>query len=215
MRLAALVLVVFSGCGYTLSPPVRALHAGMPGLVSGRQLELGASLGGYLYPTVLVPHLALHLSDRIAVELGANGNAAGPAWLMGWAGGRLTLDKGLGIARKLYVDFELGTGMGNGGYGPAMSPWHALRASGIYGGFGVGLRQGYIGVYGRARIDWAQGELTPSSIWPSAIVGIEFRIASHLVFGAAAGYLGLILRNARFDGWMYQGQLRYFFDVPI
>lgn len=207
-----------TACFPSYSPPVRALHAGMPGLLSDRQLEVGVSLGGYLYPSVVVPHLSLGLRDGFAFELGGNFNAsASTSWAMGWSGARLTLEKHLGIARKLYADFELGTGFGAGGSDGGTPPtaWHRLLIRGLYGGTGLGMRVGHFGFYGRLRLDVASGDRTAATYWPSAIVGVEARIAHHLVFGLAGGYLGMFADGFTAHGWLYQAQLRYFFDVPI
>lgn len=218
MRRTALAVLLMTACSPVYSPPVRGLHAGMPGLLSDRQLEVGATLGGMVSPSVLVPHLALGLRDGFAFELGANFNVATASWAMGWSGARLTLEKNMGIGRKLYGDFELGAGFGAGGAdGPpkTATPWHLLRAYGMYGGFGVGVRTGYFGVYSRARVDASDGERTGTTLWPSVILGFEMRVAHHLVLGLAGGYLGMFAPGLTMNGWMYQGQLRYFFDVPI
>ena len=218
MRWGALAVLLMTACNPVYSPPVRGLHSGMPGLLSDRQLEVGATIGGLVYPSVLVPHLALGLRDGFSFELGANFNVGSQNWAMGWSGARLTLDKHLGVGRKLYGDFELGAGFGAGGSdGPprTMTAWNLLRAYGMYGGVGVGVRTGYFGVYGRARMDASDGERTGTTLWPSAILGVEMRIAHHLVLGLAGGYLGVFSPGFTLHGWLYQGQLRYFFDVPI
>src|SRR5437667_11167148 len=62
------------GCAGVQSPPVRGLHASMPGLLSNRQMEIGASIGGWGAP-MLVPHAGLQLSDGFGLEAGLNAGA--------------------------------------------------------------------------------------------------------------------------------------------
>ena len=75
-----------------------------------------------------------------------------------------------------------------------------MDRAGLRCGAGAGVRMAYFGVYARARV-----EGNDAGVWPSAIAGAEMRIAHHLVLGGAVGW---------FRGFLYQAQLRYFFDVP-
>jgi len=183
------------GCAGVQTPPVRGLPAQMPGLVSNRQMELGASIGGWPAP-MLVPYAGLQLTDAFGLEAGLNGSAT-PLWLAWWAGARVTLEKGLGIASKMYTDVEVGGGM-----------------SGFYGGLGVGLRLAYFGLYGRARGEWAVSDLV-GTLSTSCVLGAEMRVAHHLVVWLAGGYVGRWTAPVLQNGAMYQAGIRYFFDVPI
>src|SRR6478672_10153729 len=136
MRVAPLLLL--AGCLPTYAPPVRALHAGMPGRLGGGQLEVGGTVGGVTVPETGGPHLALGLSDRMSIEAGGNFDFLSGKWAMGWGGARLCTWKGLGIGRKVFIDVELGTGYGAGGQnGRSGRDWTSLRAFGVYAGGGI------------------------------------------------------------------------------
>jgi hypothetical protein len=195
MRAGVLLLAV-CGCGPLLAPPVRGAMAGMPGLVSGRQVEVGVSLAS---APVVVPHAALYFTDALAFEAGFGLGR----WATGWGGVRATFDRGLGIANKLYWDFELGAGGGTRLADP-------LRSVGFYGGAGVGWRLAYFGFFARAR-----GEYSVYEFWPSVVLGVEGRVAHHLVVDLMGGYAGAWTNAEVAHGIVVQAQLRYFFDVPI
>ena len=46
------LLLAVTACNPAFGPPIRGLHAGMPGRLGAGQLEVGGSAGGLTLPTV-------------------------------------------------------------------------------------------------------------------------------------------------------------------
>ena len=218
MSRALLPLLFLAACNPSYAPPIRGLHSGMPGRLAAGQLEVGGTAGGYFLPTTGGPHVAFGLSDRLLIEGGANLNLieyATSNWATGWAGVRLTHGKPLSHGLRLVGDLELGTGAGLGGrnYGDTVD-WTRLVAYGIYEGFGVGLQWRGIGVYARARLDAAAGDRAPTTLWQTAMVGLEVRPVGWLSIGAGGGYAGYWNERDRLvSAWFYEAQVVLIFDL--
>lgn len=218
--LAGVVLWGLLGCGY--SPPIRGLHPGMPGRLTRGQLEVGGEIGGgglgsgATAPTTGGPHLAYGLRDDLVIEGGANLNFFEGAWATAYGGVRLSRSKPLPQELELVGDLELGAGLGLGGRlsGWRDAQWTRRQAYGFYQGFGVGLRWRWLGGYLRGRLDESANTQAPSTLWPTAMLGLEARAGRHVVFGAGAGLGGFWNRNHGLVGlWFYEAQVAFLFDV--
>lgn len=207
-----------SACAFT--PPVRGLHAGMPDRVGAGQLEVGGALGAGLFgagaeawPSAGVVHVAYGVSARLLVEGGANVEAH---WATGWAGVRVRRSWAFPDDVSLSADAELGAGAGAGGSRDRLPPmrWVAPVA-GVYEGFGVGVRKGWLGAFARVRFDASSGPGVPATMWPSFAVGLEARLAGRVVLGVSSGAAAMwnpsLAAPAGF--WFYQGHAGVLFDV--
>lgn len=232
-RLMLLIGVpLLAGCFPTFAPPIRGLHAGMPGRLGAGQLEAGISAGGLAVPEVGGPHLAFGLRDWLGVEAGANYNlAAGWNWLTGWGGVRLTRQGPTRSTVRLIGDLELGAGAGVGGRvydscanfndrsGRTIPTCHAMEwtrvpAYGIYEGFGLGLQWTWLGVFVRGRLDASASGVAPTTLWPTAMLGVEVRPRRWFSFGVGGGYAGYWNQPDRLVSlWFFQAQLAATFDV--
>lgn len=219
MRLSAPVfcLLTLAGCSPIYAPPIRGLHAGMPGRVSAGQLELGATWGGVTVPTMGGPHVSYGLSDALLIEGGVNLNVLEQPvapWATGWAGVRATRRLSTGRGIQLIADAELGTGAGLGGRSREASDWTDLVAYGIYEGFGLGAQWKWLGIYVRGRLDAAASTSAPTTLWPTAMAGLELRPSRRFSFGVGGGYAGYWNTSDRLmNGWFYQAQLAIDFDL--
>lgn len=215
-----LVLLGVLGCAYT--PPIRGLHAGMPDRVGRGQLEVGGTAGGFstgntvTAPTTGGPHVAYGLNDTVVLEAGANLNFVDALWATTWAGVRLVRAVRLVGEVRLVGDLELGAGLGLGGrlkHESAPPRWAERPNWGLYEGLGVGLRWRWLGAFLRGRLDASAGNDAPSTLWPSAVLGVEAR-AGPVVFALASGAGGWWNPEMSFVGfWFYQAQVALVFDV--
>ena len=212
-----LVVLGALGCIPTYAPPIRGLHAGMPDRLGRGEVELGGTAGGTIappsYPTTGGPHLGYGLSRTLVLEVGGNLNFVVGSWATIWLGVRLPRERRLGRELKLVSDLELGAGAGLGGAtASTTSPWRHT-AFGFYQGLGVGLRWRWLGGFARVRLDASQGDVTPATLWPSALLGAEAR-AGHFVFALGAGAGGRWNTVDGFVGfWFYQAQVTMVFDL--
>lgn len=216
-------LLVLGGCNLAFTPPIRGLHAGMPGRLAAGQLEVGGEAGGYqlgsstaLAPTLGGPHLSYGLTDRLAIEAGANLDVLVLSyfgWATGWAGVRLTQRTRLSQRAWLIGDVELGGGGGVGGSAGG-TPSGQLLAAGLYEGVGLGVQWRGLGVYLRGRLDASGGDQAPTTLWPSALLGGEVRPVSWLAIGAGGGCAAYWNKHdGLVSGWFYQTQLTLIFDI--
>lgn len=209
-----LMLLGAMGCNPTYAPPIRGLHAGMPGRVDRGQLEVGGTVGGWYLPTTGGPHVAYGVTDRLVVEGGANLNLVDGLWATTWAGIRLLRARSLGREVHLVGDLELGTGVGLGGRASDTLPWTSRYAWGLYQGLAVGLRSRWFGAFLRGRLDESESNATAATIWPSVMLGLEARAGRHLVFGLGGGRMAYWNEK---DGliafWFYQAQVSLLFDL--
>ena len=217
-NLLPLLLLIVGACSPAYAPPIRGLHSGMPGRLAAGQLELGGTAGGYILPTAGGPHLAFGFTDSLLVEAGANLNLVEGVtsnWATGWAGVRLTREKPLGHGLRLVGDLELGAGAGVGGRINAdAAEWTKLGAVGIYEGFGVGVQWRALGLYARGRLDAAASSRAPTTLWPTAMLGLEVRPTRWLAIGAGGGYAGYWNdRDHLVSAWFYEAQVALIFDV--
>ena len=220
--LAVVVLWGALGCSY--SPPIRGLHPGMPGRLVRGQLEVGGAVGGggfgsgggVLAPTTGGPHVAYGLSDTLVVEGGANLNFFEGAWATAYGGVRLSRSKPVGNGLRLIGELELGAGLGLGGRSTFRTGerWENYQAYGLYEGFGVGLRWSWLGAYLRGRLDASVSNTTPSTLWPTLMVGLEARAGEHVAFGVGTGMGGFWNQNHGLVGiWFYEAQVALLFDL--
>lgn len=193
----------------------------MPGRLVRGQLEVGGEVGGgglngATPPTTGGPHVAYGLSDTLVIEGGANLNFFELEWATLYGGVRLSRSKPLPDELHLVGDLEVGTGLGLGGhvYGQPRSDWTIRQAYGLYVGFGVGLRWRWLGGYLRGRLDASASTSAPSTLWPSAVIGLEARAGQHVVFGVGAGLGAVWNQNHGVLGfWLYQAQVAFLFDL--
>ena len=210
-----LSLLVVTGCSPLYAPPIRGLHAGMPGRLRGGQLEAGLTVGGLVVPTMGGPHVGYGVSDSVTAEGGVNLNTVNfwlAQWATGWAGIRFT--HRLSLSRiRIIGDAELGAGAGAGGTSGNFSRWNELRAYGIYEGVGLGLQWRWLGIYLRARLDAAASSAAPTTLWPSAMLGVELRPGRRFSVGLGGGYGGYWNTSQFWSGWFYQAQVAFIFDL--
>ena len=202
------------GCYPTYAPPIRGLHAGMPDRVARGQLEVGGTVGGFSLPTTGGPHVGYGLSASLVIEGGANLNFVEGHWATAWGGVRLVRSKELGREVRLVGDLELGAGLGAGGVARNDdTPWTRRFAYGMYEGLGVGLRWRWLGAFLRARLDSVATSSGASTLWPSAMLGLEAR-AGHLLFSVGGGrwaYWNEV--DGLVGSWFYQAQVALLFDL--
>lgn len=203
--LAALV----GGCiPPTFAPPVRAAHFGAPGRITAGVGAVHAAVGTMAarYGSLTV---SLPVASGLRVEVGGDGTEHSA---MGSAGVRYTH-----LAGRLGMDAELGFGAGAGGAlcgnaqdtarpcagsqrdpgtrdaaPPPLVPdgltaWDRF-AFGGYAGFGFGARPWpWVEVYLRARVQLARATHVPTTLWGSALGGVQFKIGPVDV-GAGLGW---------------------------
>lgn len=217
--LVAVLLLGALGCSY--SPPIRGLHAGMPGRLGRGQLEVGCEVGGgglsgATPPTTGGPHVAYGLTDSLVIEGGANLNFFELRWATAYGGVRWSRSKPLPDELHLVGELELGAGLGLGGQvrDDQRTPWTSRQAWGVYEGLGLGLRWRWLGGYLRGRLDASASTGAPASLWPTAMIGVEARAGRHVVFGGGAGLGAYWNQNMGVVGfWFYQANVAFLFDL--
>jgi hypothetical protein len=221
--IAALALLSFTaGCNPTYAPLVRAVQYGAPARLEQGRVELGGTAGGVVVPMTGGPHLAVGLTDWAAVEAG--GNFFYDEWVMGFVGTRFSFTGDRKRRAYLIGDLELGVGgglggqlNGNQGTTSASEPGDDLTALqrvawGGYQGAGLGVRIRWFSIYGRVRVEESKATNIPLTLWPSASVGMEFRVNDRVALNLGTGVMGYT--NSRDSAWgmFYQVGMVLFFD---
>jgi hypothetical protein len=211
-------LLLLSACAPSYSPLIRGPAAGAPGRMREGRLAIGGTAAGITAPNVGGPHLALGVSDLVALEVG--GNFWADHWAMGWTGARITWWARREQEVRFAFDVELGVGVGVGGElhdakGNVPDGYQSLerRAGGGYAGFGVALHWRWLAAYARVRLEESFAEHIPATSWPSAIGGFDFDILGRASVGVAGGYLAYINRADQEHGGFYQLQATVYFDL--
>lgn len=186
LSLALPMMTSLVGCVY--SPPVRTTHYGIPGKLQGGKLEVG----GCAYPgPVGAAFVALSLSDLVQVEAGSN---LAPAWALGFAGLRLTLDRPLN-GKGFAADVEFGAGAGAGGAfdddGSSSLEWSDLFAYGGYLGAGVASHLNENGGgFLRTRVQVSKADRIPATVWVSLLAGVQITAHDLVNFSFGIGFGG-------------------------
>ncbi len=199
----AMLLGLISACStaYT-APPVRTMHYGSPGRLKAKQVEIGGAYmvsPDYYNNTDDAQHgaggnIAYGLEDWIQLELGADGAPDG--WGMGFLGARFSPlpARWQDSPYKLLTDFELGVGVGAGGVDcPAGSSncnsWKRA-AGGMYVGYGLGVGIHFFDIFIRERFQVSGAEDLPTSMWHSALFGLQGNILqwAKIYLGAGHGF---------------------------
>ncbi len=223
INFALLALFVCAGCDATYAPPVRAAAYGAPGRLDQGRVEFSASAGGVAVPQVVVAHVGYGVTDWFAVEAGAN--IAPGAWYTGFVGPRFSWVPHREDPFHFVSDFEAGFGGGVGGSlldnaapskdcpdcdGRAFSD---RAAYGGYQGLGLGYKMRWFTLFTRVRVEESIANNVPITVWPSAMVGLEFDVKRIVSFTVGGGYMGYHDSKDAVDGWFYQFGLTVFLDT--
>jgi len=228
MRFAVVGAWVLAGCSPTFAPPIRAFQYGAPARLEQGRVEVGGTAGGLGIPDVGGPHLAAGIRDWIAIEAGANLHLDVPdrdKWALGFLGLRLSYAPHREELVHWIADFEAGAGAGVGGYregndapGKDCTDCDGLDATqrtayGAYQGFGGGLRIHWFSIYGRLRLEESTATHVPTTLWPSASLGLEADLFRRVALGVAGGYLGYTNSRDTENGWFWQIGVSVFFET--
>jgi hypothetical protein len=227
MRLVTLILV--AGCSPTFAPPIRAYQYGAPARLTEGRVEVGATAGGLAVPDVGGPHVAVGLRDWVALEAGGNFQLLGDGqdrWAMGFVGPRFSWAPNRRAPAHFISDLELGLGAGVGGSledsaAPQSSDcprcdglqWSDRIAFGGYQGFGIGGQIHWFSIYLRARVEESTATHIPTTIWPSASLGLEANIHQRAAITVGGGFMGYFNSEERIPGWFYQIGVTVFVDA--
>jgi hypothetical protein len=221
--LALAFLPLAAGCNPTYAPPIRAVQYGAPARLEQGRVEFGGTLGGVIVPNVAGPHVAVGVSDLVALEAG--GNFLYDEWAMGFVGARFSFAGDRRRRGYLIADLELGVGGGVGGSlegnqapdsGCATCDGRSTFDRVAYGGYqgaGLGARIRWLSIYGRVRVEETTATNVPLTLWPSASVGMEFRPSDRVALNLAAGVMGYSNSRDSAVGWFYQVGVTLFFDT--
>ncbi len=190
-------LLIASACSPTFAPPLRGPGYGAPGrLRPDERFEVGGAINA---PLGLDggPFAAVRVHPRLAVEFGAElsvieheddeGDDYG--WALGFAGLRSTLgdwrnEDGAGFV--LDGEFGFGAGVGgirhweDGGHDSDAAQWDGIEswdrpAGGAYLGFGQAYYVAqWFAVFLNERVQVSAARHVPSTLWWSALAGVEF-----------------------------------------
>ena len=230
MRLAIitwLATVGAAGCNLYYAPPIRAVQYGAPARLEEGRVEVGGTAGGLFLPDVGGPHLAVGVRDWVALEAGGNFflDAGRQSWAMGFVGPRFSYAPHRAERVHFISDLELGVGAGVGGVRDSNSPvtkdcpqcdgrtGYDRVAGGAYGGIGLGLQIAWFSVYARTRLEESSATNVPTTLWPSASLGIEFNVKKRVALTLAGGYIGYTNAQDTEHVWFYQMGLTVFFDA--
>jgi hypothetical protein len=229
VRLATFALVALAGCNATYAPPIRAFQYGAPARLTEGRVEIGGTAGGLAVPNIGGPHLAIGIRDWVAIEAGGNLQLLGNAndrWAMGFIGPRFSWAPNRKAPVHFIGDLELGVGAGVGGElngsarpGSKECPpcddlnWSDRIAWGGYQGIGLGLQINWFSIYGRVRFEESTATNIPTTIWPSASLGLEANILSRAAITVGGGYIGYANGNDHENGWFWQLGVSVFFDA--
>ena len=221
------VAALAAGCDPYYAPPLRAVQYGAPARLEEGRVEVGLAAGGLDLPDVLSPHLGVGVRDWLAIEAGGNFVAAPSrqAWALGFVGPRFSYAPHRERRVHLISDFELGVGAGVGGVRDGNAPpspdckdcdglgGYDRVAGGGYAGFGVGAQIAWFSLYGRARVETTTATNVPTTVWPSASVGMEFNVRKAVALTLAGGYIGYANERDHVHAWFYQLGVTFFIDA--
>ncbi len=232
MRLATVVgaaLVASGGCNTYYAPPIRAVQYGAPARLEAGRVEVGGTAGGFLLPDVGGPHIGVGIRDWVALEAGGNLalDYVKDSWALAWLGPRFSYAPHRERRVHLISDLELGVGVGVGGVRDSNAPpskdctdcdgrsgWDRI-ASGGYAGVGIGAQIAWFSVYARTRLEASTATNVPTTLWPSASVGIEFNVHKRAAITLGGGYIGYVNRSDQAHAWFYQLGVTLFFDAFV
>jgi hypothetical protein len=233
---AAVAAGLALGCD-SFSPPVRGAMYGAPGRLREGQVEAGTYFAGAAEtgsPIIGVPSFGVGLRDWVAIEAGSNiylQSSSTHGWALGFLGPRFTWVPHRDAKFHFVGDLELGAGVGVGGddrSGLAATPecqqmpsscdlrtsWDRL-AWGGYQGLGIGITEGDITFFLRARIEETGAVNMPFTLWPSGILGGEVRPVRWLSLSAGAGVIAFCSGGGH-GCWLgvgYQFGFTFFIDA--
>jgi hypothetical protein len=210
-----------AACNPTYAPPVRGVQYGAPARLQQGHVEIGGTAGGVVVPNVGGPHVAIGVTDWFAVEAG--GNFSYDEWSIGFVGTRFSFSGDRRRRAYLIGDLELGAGAGLGGqldgnrdkldcnYCDGLKAVERI-AYGGYQGAGLGVRIRWFSIFGRVRLEESRATNVPLTLWPSASVGMEFRVHDKVALGLASGVMGYSNSRDSAVGWFYQLGITIFLD---
>jgi hypothetical protein len=218
---------MLTACNATFSPLVRGAHYGSPGRLDEGQLEISGTAGGVIAPGIGGPQLAYGVSDWLSLEAGGNFSLAANQqnWAMGYFGPRLTYALDRQSPVHFVSDLELGVGLGVGGalhdneskdsfcQSCDASTWNQRFSYGSYQGIGVGGRFHWFSLFVRARVEESVASGIPLTLWPSAMLGLEFDFSRRAALGLGGGFMAYVNDIDKQYGWFYQASLTVFLDV--
>jgi hypothetical protein len=221
--LSVSITLLFAGCNPTYAPAIRAAHYGAPGHLDQGQVELGATAGGVALPLTGGPNIAIGLRDWATIEFGGNLSTEGQ-WAMGYVGSRFSASEHRDRPYHLLFDAEAGVGGGGGGdchtrdsktqeSRPCDQLGLGRLAFGGYQGFGFGYQFNWFSLYGRMRLEESKATNVPTTIWPSAMLGMEFNIKRRAAINLGGGFMAYHNDAQDQVGWFYQVGVSFFFDA--
>jgi hypothetical protein len=219
---AVALLLAAAACNPTYAPPVRGVHYGAPGRLEEGRIELGGTAGGPFFPQAGGPNLGVGVNDHLALEVGGSFNHYDGAWAMGYLGPRVTLVTPKRTGISLALDLEGGAGLGVGGTLQNSQDWTHRFAYGGYQGLGLGVHFNGGGprpapvqtaLYFRSRIEETRAQGLPTTLWVTAMFGIDVTIKRRVALGFGTGYAQYSNSSDSTQGWFYQVGITLFFDA--
>lgn len=219
-------MLVVCGCNTYFAPPIRAVQYGAPARLEEGRIEVGGTAGGFAIPDVGGPHLGVGIRDWLALEVGGN-LALGygrDSWALAYLGPRFSYAPHRAQRVHLISDLELGVGVGVGGvrdsnatpspdcHCDGLAGFDRI-ASGGYAGIGIGAQISWFSIYARTRVEASTATNVPTTVWPSASVGIEFNFRKRAALTLGGGYIGYVNSVDKIHAWFYQIGITAFFDA--
>jgi hypothetical protein len=220
-------LLALAGCNLYYAPPLRAVQYGAPARLEEGRVEIGTTAGGLIVPDVVSPHLGVGVRDWLALEVGGNilDDGGRQGWAMGFVGPRFSYAPHRTDRVHFIGDLELGVGAGVGGVRDSNSAvskdcpdcdgrtGYDRIATGVYGGVGAGVQIAWFSLYARARLEESSATNVPTTLWPSASVGLEFNVRKRVALTLAGGYIGYTNARDTEHAWFYQVGVTVFIDA--
>jgi hypothetical protein len=228
---AAPALPFATACYPSYSPPVRTGHYGAPAAPKPGRLEVGGAFyfdgpmggGGFV---------DYALNDLVQLEAGADAlDGTDSTFATGFAGVRVAPLNRLFAGRrvKLTLDVEGGGGAGAGGqhcWKEETSDgeeerdcddisWKDRAAGGGYLGLGIGLNAAWFDLFARGRLQLTKAESAPTTLWSTALVGVQATIATRVKLYAGGGVYRYDDEQNSFWRWLFECGLSVFFDTML